>query len=146
MHFFGSERGLLATPTRCGTYPVTTTFTPWDETIGTQTSTQFFHLDSGPNGTPCPGSQRPFDPVFEAAAEGNMAGAHSPFSLEVTRHDGDQNITNLSVSTPPGFSATLAGIPYCSDTALAAAASSQYSGLEEETILAARWRRRSAPP
>ena len=55
MHFFGSERGLLATPTQCGTYPVTTTFTPWDETIGTQTSTQFFTLNSGPNGTPCPG-------------------------------------------------------------------------------------------
>ncbi len=30
MHFFGSERGLLATPTRCGTYPVETNFTPWD--------------------------------------------------------------------------------------------------------------------
>ena len=30
MHFFGSERGLLATPTQCGTYPVNTEFTPWD--------------------------------------------------------------------------------------------------------------------
>ena len=28
MHFFGSERGLLATPTQCGTYPVESTFEP----------------------------------------------------------------------------------------------------------------------
>ena len=133
MHFFGSERGLLATPTRCGTYPVTTTFTPWDETIGTQTSTQFFTLDSGPNGTPCPGQQRPFRPGFEAASVSNTAGLHTPFSVNVTRSDGDQNLTALKITTPPGFSATLAGIPYCSDAALAAAANTGYSGLQEET-------------
>src|SRR4029077_4318120 len=31
MHFFGAERGLLATPTQCGTYAVHSTFAPWDE-------------------------------------------------------------------------------------------------------------------
>jgi hypothetical protein len=132
LHFFGSERGLLATPTQCGTYPVTTTFTPWDETIGTQTSSQFFTLDSGPNGVPCPGSQRPFSPAFAAGVTNNTAAAHSPFSIELTRSDGDQNLSALSVSTPPGFSATLAGVPYCSDAAIAAAASPGYSGLAEE--------------
>jgi hypothetical protein len=133
MHFFGSERGLLATPTRCGTYPVTTTFTPWDETIGTQTSTQFFSLDSGPSGTPCPGPQRPFSPAFSAGVTDNAAGAHSPFLLDLTRNDGDQNLGALSVTTPPGFSATLAGIPYCSGAAIAMATSPSYSGLEEQS-------------
>ena len=33
MHFFGSERGLLATPTQCGTYPVPSTFAPWDSSL-----------------------------------------------------------------------------------------------------------------
>jgi hypothetical protein len=132
MHFFGSERGLLATPTRCGTYPVTTSFTPWDETIGTQTSAQLFTLDSGPNGTPCPGSQRPFHPDFEAASVGNTAGVHSPFAIGLTRSDGDQDLSALNVTTPPGFAATLKGIPYCSDAALVSAASTSYSGLQEE--------------
>jgi hypothetical protein len=130
MHFFGSERGLLATPTECGTYPVTTTFMPWDETIGTQTSSQFFTLDSGPGGSPCPGAQRPFHPTFKAASTLNNAGSHAPLSIEVTRADGDQNLTGLTVSTPPGLLATLKGIPYCSDSALSAAAR-DYSGLEE---------------
>jgi hypothetical protein len=132
MHFFGSERGLLATPTHCGSYPVTTTFMPWDSSLGTQTSTQFFTLDSGPNGAPCPGASRPFDPSLVAGVTDNTAGAHSPFLLDLIRNDGDQNLTGVDVTTPPGFSATLAGIPYCSDAALAAAAVSSYSGLAEE--------------
>jgi hypothetical protein len=131
MHFFGSERGLLATPTQCGTYPVTTTFTPWDSAIGTQTSTQFFTLDSGPNGAPCPGAQRPFNPGFQAASVGNTAGAYSPFAVEVTRNDGDQNLSGLTVTTPPGFAATLKGIPYCPDSTIAQFGNPLYSGLAE---------------
>ena len=136
LHLFGSERGLLATPTQCGAYPVTTTFTPWDSSLGTQTSTQFFTLDSGPNGAACPGPVRPFNPSFEAASAGNTAGAHSPFAVEVTRNDGDQNLTGLTVTTPPGFAATLKGIPYCPQSALAQLANSNYSGLAEQAFSA----------
>src|SRR5262249_39181469 len=115
LHFFGSERGLLATPTQCGTYAVNSTFTPWDSLRPDQSSTPFFTLDSGPNGAPCPGPARPFAPGLEAASSGNTAGAHAPFSLTLTRDDGDQFLSALNISTPPGFSATLAGIPYCPD-------------------------------
>ena len=132
MHFFGSERGLLATPTQCGEYPVDASFTPWDSALPEQHSTQYFILDSGPNGQPCPPAQRPFAPQFEAGVADATAGAHSPFTLNVSRNDGDQELSALDVSTPPGFSATLAGIPYCSDAAIAAAAAPSYSGLEQE--------------
>jgi hypothetical protein len=130
MHFFGSERGLLATPTQCGTYAVTSSFTPWDSALGSQTSQQFFTLTSGPGGAPCPGQPRPFSPSFEAAASGNTAGAHSPFAVQFNRADGDQIASAATISTPPGFSATIAGIPYCSDAALTAAAAA--SGAAEE--------------
>jgi hypothetical protein len=131
LHFFGSERGLLATPTQCGTYPVTSTFTPWDQALPDHTSTQYFNLIAGPSGQPCPGVQRPFDPQFRAGVTDNTAGVHSPFTLELSRSDGEQNLTAVNVSTPPGFSAKIAGVPYCSDAALAAAASPSYSGLTE---------------
>jgi hypothetical protein len=131
MHFFGSERGLLATPDQCGTFAVTSTFTPWDEALSPQTSSQFFTLDSGPGGAPCPGAVRPFNPRFRAASAGNTGGAHSPFALVVDREDGDQNLTGLTVKTPPGFAATIRGIPYCPDLALAAAADAAYGGVEE---------------
>jgi hypothetical protein len=133
MHFFGSERGLLATPTRCETYAVDTEFTPWDDFLPNQHSKQLFQITSGPGGGPCPGAQRPFTPGFRAVGQGNGAGLHSPLSVLVTRPDGDQNLEALTVKAPPGFSATLRGIPYCSDAALALAASPGYSGALEQS-------------
>ena len=62
LHLFGSERGLLATPSQCGTYPVESTFTPWDDSVSEQRLTQFFVLDHGPNGSPCPDEPRDFSP------------------------------------------------------------------------------------
>ena len=132
LHFFGSERGLLATPTRCGTYPVTSTFTPWDNVLPDQSSTQFFTLASGPDGTPCPMGSRPFVPTLLAGVTDGSAAAHTTFSLDLTRPDGDQNLRALNLTAPPGFSATLAGIPYCSDAFLAQAASPAYSGSQEQ--------------
>jgi hypothetical protein len=132
LHFFGSERGLLATPTKCGTYPVKTNFTPWASELSPQTSTQFFVLDSGPEGKPCPGGPRPFAPSLQAGVEDSTAAAHSPFSLTLTRSDGEQNLSALAVKTPPGFSATLKGVPYCPAAAIDSLAAFGYSGLTEQ--------------
>lgn len=133
LHFFGSERGILATPTQCGTYPVSTEFEPWDGALPNQTSTQFFTLGSGPGGMPCPDGPRPFAPGFGAASAGNTAGAHTSFSLNLTRPDGDQNLSGLTVTTPPGFAATLKGVPYCPEGDIAAASTPGYSGLSEQS-------------
>jgi hypothetical protein len=133
LHIFGSERGALATPTKCGTYGITTTFTPWDAVLGKQSSKTFFTIDSGPNGGPCPGTTRPFNPGFEAASAGNTAGAHSSFALRLTREDGDQFFSALNVKTPPGFAATLKGVPYCPEAAIQAAARGAYSGISEQS-------------
>jgi hypothetical protein len=134
MHFFGSERGLLATPTGCGKYPVETNFTPWDNVLPDQQSTQFFEITSGPGGSPCPGEKRPFSPGFRAAGQVNGAGLHGPFSVQVSRPDGDQNLERINAKAPPGFLATLKGIPYCPDSAIAKAASEGYAGLAEQAF------------
>ncbi len=124
MHLFGSERGLLATPDQCGTYPVKTTFVPWDSVLPDQDSTQFLSLTSGPGGSPCPDRPRPFAPGFKAASRSAGGGLHAPFSIEVTRPDGSQVLNGLSMTTPPGFSATLRGVAPCPDSTLAAIAAS----------------------
>ena len=132
LHFFGSESGILATPTQCGTYPVTTVFEPWDAALPNQTSTQFFALDEGPEGGPCPHGARPFAPVIRAASASNTSASHTSFSIDLTRQDGEQNLTGLTIVTPPGFSATLNGIPYCPESAIASAAAPGYAGLAEQ--------------
>ncbi len=131
LHIFGSERGPLATPTQCGTYPVESVFTPWDSALSDQTSRQFFTISEGPGGKPCPNGSRPFTPAFQSASQSSTAGAHTAFSLNLTRDDGDQNIAGLTVSTPPGFSATLKGIPYCSQSAIDQLADPLYPGVDE---------------
>jgi hypothetical protein len=132
LHFFGAEHGVLATPTQCGTYPVTTEFEPWDAALPNRTSIQYFTLDEGPNGTPCPNGQRPFAPSFQAASSSNAGGAHTSFSLDLTRSDGEQDLTALKVATPPGFSASLKSVPYCPEADIAAATAPGYSGLAEQ--------------
>ncbi|MGA8745189.1 MAG: hypothetical protein WB507_04930 [Solirubrobacterales bacterium] len=142
MHFFGSERGLLATPTRCGTFAVTSKFEPWDAFLPVQTSVQYFALESSPPEAGAPGeaeacptatSSRPFHPTFQAASLNSAPGAHTPIFLNLTRPDGDQNLSGLTVTTPPGFTATLAGVPYCPDSALEQAAEPSYTGRDEQS-------------
>lgn len=130
-HFFGAERGPLATPTRCGTYEVKTVFTPWAESLPDQTSRQFFTIDSGPDGTPCPDGIRRFGPTFNAGAVDNTGGAHTPLSVDLTRADGEQNLTHVQIATPPGLTATLAGIPDCPESAVARLGDPLYTGLSE---------------
>ncbi len=113
MHIFGSERGPLDTPTQCGSYEVKSEWTPWDSALADQTSRQFFTIDEGPGGAPCPNGPRPFKPGFQAASASNTAAAHTAFSLDLTRQDGEQNLSSLKLTTPPGFSATLKGVSYC---------------------------------
>jgi hypothetical protein len=132
MHIFGSERGPLDTPTQCGSYEVKSEWTPWDSALSDQTSRQSFTIDEGPNGTPCPGATRPFHPGFQAASTANTAGAHTAFSLNLTREDGEQDLSSLKVTTPPGFSATLKGVSYCPEASIAAAALETHTGLAEQ--------------
>jgi hypothetical protein len=132
LHFFGSERGLFATPTQCGTYPVNSSFVPWAAELSNQSSTQYFHVTSGPGGSACPNGARPFSPGLEAGVEENTAGKHSPFSVQVRRNDGDQNLSGVQVTTPPGFLASIRGIPYCPEAAIAKLGSAGYTGAAEQ--------------
>lgn len=131
LHIFGSERGLLATPSQCGTYPVESTFTPWDASVSEQRLTQFFVLDHGPNGSPCPNATRSFSPGFEAGTKNNTAGVHSSFAVRITRNDGEQNLDRFSITTPPGFIASIRGVTYCPESAIAELSSPDHTGRVE---------------
>ena len=132
LHIFGSERGLLATPSHCGTFKVESEFVPWNTALAVRNTTNLITIDQGPGGSPCPNGARPLAPKLEAGVADPTAGTHSPFTLVLKRDDGEQNLTGLTVTNPPGFSATLAGIPYCSEAAIASIQAAGYSGRAEE--------------
>ncbi len=118
LHVFGSERGLFASPPHCGHVPTNTEFVPWDHELLNASSTDFMDFTGGPEGSGCPGAARPFSAPVRSGVVNSTAGFHSPFSLTANRPDGEQNLTGLNVSTPPGFAATLKGVPYCSEAAI----------------------------
>jgi hypothetical protein len=131
--FKTGPRAPLATPTTCGTFTTTTDMVPWS-TPGTPDAhpTSAFQVTAGANNAACPATpqQRPFAPGFSAGTESATAGASAPFVLKITRNDGEQEIAGLNLTMPPGFTAKLAGIPYCSEQAIAAA--STKTGSEEQ--------------
>jgi hypothetical protein len=126
-------RAPLMTSVTCGKFDTTSTLVPWS-TPGTPDAhpSASFNVGSGPNGTGCPANAaaRPFSPTVETAGpDSAKAGVASPFTLKVTRRDGDQELSSLNVTTPPGFTAKLKGVVTCPDAAIAAAQSK--TGAEE---------------
>jgi hypothetical protein len=133
IHIFGSERGLFATPPHCGTYSLESEFVPWNSALATRNASSFFTIATGPGGAPCPNGARPLNPSLTAGSATNAAGSHAPFSLTLTRTDGDQNLTGVSISSPPGFSATLKSVPYCPESAIDLLNAPGYKGLAEQS-------------
>ncbi len=121
LHFREGTRSPLATPPGCGTYNASAVLTPWAGGSPITTNSAF-QIITGPNAGPCPsGGTPPFKPDLTAGTINNAAGTYSPFNLRLSRDDGEQEFTHFSIKLPPGIVAKLAGVPFCPDTAIAAA-------------------------
>jgi DNA-binding beta-propeller fold protein YncE len=112
LHFFGGERAPLSTPARCGTYTTKAVFTPWDGN-GPVTSESSFSIDHGPHGSPCPGANLPFEPSLTAGTTSIQGGGFSPFTMTMSREDGQQSLRAISLKMPPGLSGLLTGVELC---------------------------------
>jgi hypothetical protein len=133
LHFREGTRSPLASPPLCGTYNASAVLTPWAGGAPI-TTTSAFQIISGPNNGACPsGQSQPFHPGLEAGTLNNAAGHYSPFYTHLSRNDGEQEITHFSIKLPPGVIGKLAGIPFCSDAAIAAATArtGNHGGQEE---------------
>jgi hypothetical protein len=112
MHMFGGERAPLSTPSRCGTYTTQASFVPWDGNGPVNTSSSF-QIEHGPHGGRCPGASLPFEPVLTAGTTSIQAGGFSPFTMTMSREDGQQNLQSVSLKMPPGLSGLLTGVELC---------------------------------
>jgi hypothetical protein len=131
LEIFGGNRASLVNPDRCGAYTTTTAFSPWsannpDAPLPTElaTPTDTVQIDGAPAGQPaCAGSKaaRPFAPGFDAGSVSLGAGRHTAFTVRITRAEGEQELSGVTVTSPPGFAATLKGVATCSEAAVEAA-------------------------
>ena len=130
LHFFDGPNAALVNPPTCGTYTTKADLTPWSAVdpahptaAETASPTSSYNINSGPNGGKCAVSKSavPFAPTLSAGSQSVKAGASTPFVLDLTRADGQQELSSLNVVTPKGLTASLKGIPYCSEAQIAAA-------------------------
>jgi hypothetical protein len=127
VRFDGGARAVLSSPPTCGPNQARAVMVPWSEPWSKNTARpgDDFTQNSFPGGGPCPKTmaERPFSPAFGAGPASAKAGAFSPVSIQINRVDGQQELKGTDIVLPPGMTGSLRGIPYCSEAALAAAAS-----------------------
>lgn len=123
LDFNGGAHAVLSSPPTCGPNKTSTEMVPWTP-IAPATPGDDFELTATPGGGGCAQTMaaRAFAPAFAVAPKANTAGAFSPLSMRIARSDGQQELKGVDVTLPPGMTGKLAGIPYCAEQAIAAAA------------------------
>lgn len=125
LSLFAGSRAALRTPSTCGTFQTNGEMVPWSTPEGpTRDVSDSFPVSASADGGSCPtsGPATPNRPTFSAGTANPAAGSYSPFVLKLGREDGSQPIKGLEATLPQGLLGRLAGVPYCSDASLAAAA------------------------
>ncbi len=114
--FPGGQRAALANPQTCGSATTTSELEPWSHKAAPG------EAEGTPNATPASsfgvtgcGSSMPFKPGFDAGTVTPIAGGYSPFVLQLSRQDGEQDLSGLEATLPEGLLAKLAGVPECGE-------------------------------
>lgn len=113
IHFFGGSRAPLTTPAHCGSYTTTASIAPWSGNDPVEASSSF-QITSGPNGSPCT-TPLHFSPELTAGGTNVQAGTFSPFTMTMSREDGEQNLSSIELHMPSGLSGTLSNVKLCTE-------------------------------
>jgi hypothetical protein len=121
VHIDGAKN-VLTSPPICSASG-TSRFEPWARPGELKPVTSSVTLTDDPTGGACPKTmaERKFSPFYKAKTDSQKAGAYSPFHVNIARADGQQELKVVDVTLPKGLTGKLAGIPYCSEEAIAAA-------------------------
>ena len=135
---FGGPRASVSTPARCGGYQADGVFTPWSGTgpVSVLSPAEDFAVTSGVGGSACPTGRLMFAPGFTAFSTNPQAGAFTGFQLELTRPDGDQALSAVSMHLPQGVAALLSSVELCSDAQAAVDACPAGSEVGKATAVA----------
>jgi hypothetical protein len=145
LHFKGGTRGVLVTPSTCGSFQTVSSFSPWSAinpdnptAAEIRTSLDGFTIGSGANGSSCVSSpaQSPFGPSFTAGSLDPTAGAFTPLSVVFSRSDQEQELGGVTVRTVPGLLGRIAGVPFCGEPQASVGACPAVSQIGHVTVSA----------
>ncbi|HEV2997688.1 MAG TPA: hypothetical protein VGX16_01165, partial [Solirubrobacteraceae bacterium] len=108
LKLFGGPRAALLTPQTCGIYQARSLLTSWSSSTETPVSLESpFSVTTG-----CSGG---FAPTMVAGTTSNQAALFSPFTTTISRSDQDQNLSRITVKTPPGLLGLLSKVTLCGE-------------------------------
>jgi hypothetical protein len=113
LHFFGGSRAPLGTPALCGSYTTTASIVPWSGNQPVDSSSEF-QITSGPNHSPC-ADPLPFEPSLTTGSLNIQAGAFTPFTMTMSREDGNQNLDAIQLKMPPGLLGQISKVKLCGE-------------------------------
>jgi hypothetical protein len=131
LSLFGGPRAALVTPPACGAYTTTSRLTPSSGGALAEPSSEFT-VGSGPNGGVCPSGA--FSPSLTAGTTNAQAGAFSPFSLTLSRRDGEQRLAGVRVAMPPGLLGIIKGVALCPEPQASTGTCPQASAIGTATV------------
>jgi hypothetical protein len=127
----GGPRAPLANAQTCGEATTTSALTPWSAP------------ESGPPATPFSSytvsgcaSPMPFVPGFLAQTSTPLAAGFSPFTMTLSRNDGEQNLVGVTVTMPPGVAGMLSKVPLCGEPQAQAGTCSEASKIGTVNVAA----------
>ncbi len=99
------------------------------------TTSSSFNVDWDGQGGACPAGM-PFSPGFTAGTVSPAAGAFSAFTLSFSRHDREQDLSGLTVTTPPGLLGKLSSVSQCGEPQAAQGTCGSGSQIGSATVAA----------
>lgn len=120
---FDAGKAVLTSPPTCATADTDGQMEPWARPGTSEPVNAKFTLSTVPGGGTCPMTlaERKFAPGFSANSSDSKAGAASPFRVQISRPDGQQELKVVNTTLPSGLTGKLAGLEYCSEASIAAA-------------------------
>jgi hypothetical protein len=122
----GGPNAALGNPATCGVKTTTATLSSAAGNLVSPSAS--FTIDGN-----C-GAGSKFDPGLHAGVSNPAAGKPSPFALQVTRDDGEQNLSRIDAALPEGVLAKLAGVPVCASAQAASGACPAASQVGTATV------------
>jgi hypothetical protein len=110
---------VLVNPTTCGTHTASAEITPYSDPSALSGRISTFETSYDGAGGACPAAL-PFSPSALLSSANPQAGASAPFTVSLSRPDGNQAVGQITATLPPGLLGYLSKIALC-DPADAAA-------------------------
>ena len=134
LEFFGGSRAPLGTPAFCGAYTTSASILPWSGNPAAEIVSPPFEITSQPPDEAFCQSPLPFTPSLTAGALNLQAGAFTPFTMTMSREDGNQNLQAINLDMPSGLSGLLNGVELCHEAQANAGTCGAGSLLGETTV------------